>query len=531
MVSATNSLEESPKCNTSNSSMTMDGSVSLPDQHPNRNLDAHFEVRNEKGTKATIEDIIRVSMLNQYYGAQRFLGNSILDEETQKKLEEKQTTKEGPDPTIRRQVPKYFDKKSAEDKDWNDPNKDFLKRGEYVVPLHKEEDTKHGPSQMARNATPMSMLVNDRNVQFLMEEMELRGFKRYMGETIDLTPYETRDKWVQLMYDTLFSNGIFRVLGRTDPYRHFGRRANLKHNLPKPDQLELFLKCVSTDAHAFPKSGINDRISKQHEGQIPSEWLKLVTFKRFSRGYRDSLRPALEKFYDDHATVFSGGRFTDRFEEMVDMMEALLQSLCQKQANLRWLAQSIVGDPCEFFDEPFGEIKEEHLVGGYGAKEALKMLQNAGLCNQKKNAKKNFRDAMKKIVNHVHNVVPEDNLDVMGLYKKEGVVRQKINGTKFGPRHAEHWMCKFYVQVKFTWSSYRKTLKPQAGSPHCWPRKWRKEDCVTIPQALRDFKKLMEETVRKFRQIMNGNDQALKYYLTVPPVLIVPGEVIAGISS
>ena len=494
----------------------------------------------EQNTKATIEDICRVAIINQYAGAKRFLGSSIADQKVQDQLEATNAakgTKDKNDPTKPRTVPKYVktDDVRVNPTEPASDDSDFLKSGDFAVPLHGV-DAKFLNQGSCRNATPMSMNETDQNAVFEMEEMERRGHIRNFGETISLEKFNDKESWVQLMYETIFSIALFRCTGRTDPFRHFGRRKGIRNYIPLPEQLEDFYDCLEADMR---NKGGNHSIfakwiSNQHRGSLASEWTKWTNFKTLGVRLRDELKAILEAFFDESTKEdgnFVGGRFTNHFTPMVEKMENLLSACCDKSPDLRWLAQSIIGDLYNFFEDPFGKIEGKDMRPGYGSKKTLTFLENNGLYKPKKKKAKyeSFGRALDAIVRNVNKEIPDTCLDTVNLYRDEqSKVRLKINGVLFNARHAEHWMCKYYVQVKFTWSSYRKILQPQPAAPHCWPRKWRLADCQDVTSCLRELKEELSKTVEKFTAIMDGDDENAKKYLTYPDMLILLGEKIPG---
>ena len=478
-----------------------------------------------RGTKATVSEVVRVGLTNQFVGALRFAGKGLVDAGTQEKL----VALAGDE----RKVPQYF--KPAKG-DRTTETSHFLNPGTTAMPLHGEA-SHYITEGMCRHSTPMSMPCMDRNGHMMLEEMEKRGFQREHGKTIDLTNLDQAEV-KSTMYDTLFSVIIFRVLGRVDQYKEFGRRMNLPNYLPKPDQLDVFLEHMQEMMDVFGIEAMNKWISSQHKKSIPPEWFQWAKFQQFATGLKKQLKLALDAYFEKHKGINFGqqenGPTSAHHKDMIDTVFKVLDDLSQSklpEGKLEWLSQMMVGDLYDLFDEPFGTIISDNLVAGSGSGECLVYYQNAGDYRKKKVKKQaHFRKALQHTVVEVRNNVPDDCLAVGGLYRDiDGKVRQIINGVEVGPRNAEMMMCKFYLHIKFTLSHYRKTFQPKSSAPHCWPCRWRHRDEEGKTDALKNLKRVMLRTIEAYREVMIGDDAVAKEYLTVPEIVQLPAEEIVGI--
>jgi hypothetical protein len=157
-------------------------------------------------------------VVNQYSGAQRFLGRGILDGKilTDNKFDSK----------------KY----KVNDTPLQGQHSGFQKSGRIAIPLAKE--FARGITQsMQRNATPMSNRTTDVNVHFLFEEMELRGLKRPEGGVFQL-PREMAEK-NKILYEATYSLIVFRMLNRTGFGLEKGKQGR-STAFPSPTTLENF---------------------------------------------------------------------------------------------------------------------------------------------------------------------------------------------------------------------------------------------------------------------------------------------------
>ena len=493
-----------------------------------------------KGTKATVDDIIGAAVVCEVAGSLRYVGESIVDQALQDKLDELHD--DDPDTKPRQ----YY---NESDPLTGDHAKAF-KRGSHAVPLCRGI-AKHLNQGASRNATPMACPTSDRNISFLMEEMERRGYHRETGGLFKL-PEDNIDNYRKAMLDTLFSNFIFRILGRTEPYEHYGRRNHLPNFIPKPDQLLTWVSTLRVDygedanlkkrkRNGKKKSKPNRAtawVSSQHQGVIPSEWFNVGHLEDKLPRVLHEMDARLKEFFETHkeALDLEKGKFinyqrqdgtqTDLFQEMVEIVTDLFRSNSQKFPLKKhaWLPTSIVSDLYELFDEPFGPIQSRHLVAGWGSGQCLVMLQNMGLFCRKENSRKNFANALEAVVQKVWSL-PQSLLELLKLFRDDSnVVRHRINGVRFGYKHAEHYMCKFAVQVKFTWSNYRRTPYPKASSPHCWPRKWRQFNSDNHTKVMEELSRLMQRTVDVYQQTMGNGGPEEKHWVTVPKILVLSGE-------
>lgn len=463
-------------------------------------------------TKVTIEDIIRNGFFNHFAGTLRFCGKSVYTND--------EDMKRAVSSAYKSILPDASDKEIS----------DFVNHlsvtygdGETAIPLLHENQYFLNQG-MIRNASPMSNRTFDCNVHFLLEEMELRGHARPDGGTIPLP--ENPQERVELLYDTLHAVCLFRVLGRTAPFHHYKNIANKESYIPRREDIPEFLLFMerTVEGNDF-QSSLSQWISDQHKGQVPSEWHTYGGYSKFATQLHKELRPAFEQFYK---TSFQ--KSNESWKDAVMMLKQVLQGMvANPKSKTHWLSQMIIGDMDELFDTPFGQCSSKFLVSAQGSRTCLVFLQNNGLFNKKKN--NNLADALDAIQDFVNDSekVPDDFLKIMGYTRKEvpghpGTyqVLNVINGTKFGAMHAEHLMCKLYVQTKYTSAGYRKSLKPSASKVYCWP-------LLHFDKNLIENQRLtthMEDCCATFLELVTINNEATKRLLTLPRVLVLMDETI-----
>ena len=470
----------------------------------------------EKGTQATVDDIIRAAIISEYAGSLRFLGHSLVGERAQETINKLREGAKELDPEFVPSEKTYWSNEKNVHGVENSSYPDLV--GEYCMPLCTE-DSLILPRGASRNATPMACPSSDRNVSFFLEEMERRGFDRSQGGQFQVGA-SSLDEHFQVMHDTLFSACLFRILGRTEPYEHFARRCGLSNCIPKPSQLNLFLRVLTEDhsvsrkrtrSGTFKVSGgrVTPWISAQHEGVIPKSLFRLDVLQDVLPRMNKELKLKLKVFYLEHQDKLdvASGKFIGEnlFQEVAKIVEQLFDDNAAdfKSKHRSWLPRSILLDLYEVFDEPFGPVSAADIEWGFGSSTCLGMMSLAGIIPGRK--KEHFATALQMIVDRV-NQLPDCILRLLKLTRNpQGDVVHLLTGVKFGYKHAEHYMCKFYAQVKFTWSNWRKVLQSHPSSPYCWPRRWRQHNQDARTEIYAELSHLMKGTIDALKEAVQDD--------------------------
>ena len=372
----------------------------------------------------------------------------------------------------------------------------------------------------------MSVKAADCNVHFLLEKTEHRGLGRKPGGTIPLVDEKNHNGNFDHLFEMLYSIIIFRTLGRTAPFEHYAKEAKQDNRLPKPNQREEFLKYVRRTCDGNTgKTKLGRWISDQHKGSVPKAWHTQLGFNTFVDLLEDTLMRHFKPFFEQHDGVLN--QTEDSWLKAVEVVNEVLKELSsESDSSSRWLAQMIVGDMDEIFDQAFGKCRPKDLVPGYGSQTCLVYLQNAGLFNkkEKKNERQNFADALTAIIDYMNDAVavPDEVLVVLGYKRKDGQVVSLINGRTFDAKDAEHFMCKLYFQVKFTLANYRISSQPEASRTYCWPQKFHDTDL----EENKLMWKLMANAVNAFRKLRTSGTDLVKELLSMPSVVVLSNETI-----
>lgn len=511
--------------------------------------DVVVEPNSSGKTKATIADIWNVSVNVNQAGARRFVGDSVVDSTFQEELNILRQNNEVEGSSEQGAKPKDYVKHSEASDDIVGPNASFMKPGQYATPLHGDS-AKYMNQSAKQRASPMATPEFDQNVNFIMEEMERRGFERPRFGTVDISTIpKDREGMCDFIFESLYSTILFRVTGRAEAFRQVAWRTKHPNYIPKSGvQVREWIRCVERDIEQFggkKYNPFNYFLSKQHDNSIPAEWRKWDGFKLFLLALESSLRTAVESFYDDNV---DGGCLGRNFISVVDMVERVLDGLRDcKKTNIRWFSQQTVLDLYPVFGDIFGNVRSVDITYGFGSKTCVELLRNNGLFKASGNKnvaaagddpsqgtnpgdpmQVSFSAALDALIKYVNEEVPDECLAACGMFKKNGVVFLKINGVKYGARHAEHAFCKFYLMCKYTWPNFRISEKPEASAHHCWPQKWTQDHCDSLTQTTKDLKTVLVDMMIDFKKIMSGSDVTLKRHIVWPEVVLLNGEEVDG---
>lgn len=472
-----------------------------------------------------MEDVVRCCILNQYAGALRYMGHGLFDEKTSQALNELAGARPA--------KPKDH---HGSLKPLKGDHRDFQKTGTTAVPLWGEH-ARYITENIARHASPMSNRTYDCNVHFLFEEMARRGLDRPVQGRIPVPT--NQDQKISTLFSAMYGITVFRMYGRTRPFRHWaredGRGVNGPKNrlpLPSEESRDSFKRYLCRSAtEGFSLFGWH---SKQHGGSVPDEWGSSLTSCQLLDKLAEVMEPAVKEFFDNRP---SGELPKAMWKEAHTMLyEVLEETLPGHRENHRWLAQMILFDMEEIFEDPFGISSPEHMVLGFGSQECMKYFNNGGKYKKDAHGHKQqmIVNALKDIVKYVQDPekVPEQCLQIMGYTRPERVAGEGwrviniINGTEFDCKHAEHFMCKVYTQVSKLYATHRISAQPMASKPYCHPQVFRQEECDEILPENTILKSWMEKTCSLLPKLVETGNSREKFMCTPPQIIVVPGELI-----
>lgn len=378
---------------------------------------------------------------------------------------------------------------------------------------------------LSRNASPSPNRVSDVNVHFLFQEGERCGLRRKPGKAFQIDEATKR----QEMKKWLFKITIFRFTGRFSAFEEFMENNGCDNAIPEPGQISTFLDFMKSTVEKKATKSLSDWQTEQYRKAIPDSARKFSGFLDFAK----SLDGEITSIFDSQWPDGTEGKF-DKPDSWVNLRDELAKMFhdrffpnTRSDLNIKWLAQMILADMGELFEEPFGRCRPEDIVSAFGALACLQFYQNNNKNDLPKSAKESLAQALAGFVEFMNKNVSKKVLQVFGLFKDEhGVVRNIYNGVRFDAIYAEHFFCKVYIQWKFMSPNYRKTEKPLASSVYCQPaKKITKKPDLLEHQLLEAF---MKGIVISFLSVMQCGSADDKMMVTLPQNLILEGEEISG---
>jgi hypothetical protein len=206
----------------------------------------------------------------------------------------------------------------------------------------------------------------------------------------------------------------------------------------------------------------------------------------------------------------------DKRKEAVLAFKGMLSDCCNgndKSGGLHFLAQIIVADVEEIFENVFGETRCNGMIAGHGGAAGLTLLDGQWA------EKKGLSAILGMIVDYVQKEVPPEHLAIAGYIRgTDGVVVNCVNGRPFNASDAEHFLCKGSVLAKLTLGHYRNSKYPLSAKPWCHPMKLTKED-----EPYDEFTSgIMENIVQSYTASVSAEPPSPR--LVVPKVCWLPGE-------
>ena len=153
--------------------------------------------------------------------------------------------------------------------------------------------------------------------------------------------------------------------------------------------------------------------------------------------------------------------------ERVQMFATFLTqaSGCENEGNLPWIAQSTFADQEELFsNDPYGEVIPSGIIAGPAGTDGHTLVKRSG-------GPEDLGDCLVAIVVYVNDAtkVPEMHLNILGYKRLDGVVVSVVNLRPFNATDAEHFLCKAWVVAKHTFGHYRDSAYPFFSKAHCHP--------------------------------------------------------------
>ena len=360
---------------------------------------------------------------------------------------------------------------------------------------------------------PMGTRLLDVNTLFLHQvARESTVFERtqtnLVGARIAYSD-EVRNDIIELMFQAT----LLRFTGRVKHFRTYSRLTGCHPMIPLRKNLHMFLSFMESTVDQLndQSASIGQWLSSQHKNCIPKYTRTLFGFTCFAT----RLANDLEETYD-------GMRKTATRSDAVVHLKRLFLSLTEdkKPNNIHWMAQQVVADVDEIFDDVFGYPSAEGIVHGYGAQVGHGIIARA-------TGNPTMKEGLDGIVQIVQccSRTPPEYLDMLGLERisNGGGVVHKLNGRPFNPTDAEEVKCRVYTVTKMTYRAYSNSPRPRLAKPFCHPIRLHEFD-ATNPVLDMHTLTVMNGIVDNMLKCTNQKTPMECAQIIIPECCLRPGE-------
>ena len=264
--------------------------------------------------------------------------------------------------------------------------------------------------------------------------------------------------------DVLFASVLLRVTGRVVPLMELseflaGSQSVLqtsspyKFSLPKLSQVHTALE--------FIKSTLDQKTRKltawrSTQFQVPKSLQYWVNFRSFVRAIAAKI---------SHHNLFEKVVLGSNRGEAYEVLNEALGSMMPKEdrRHMEFVAVQVLHDMELAFCNIFGDslycsmtdqyidLRSSGITFGFGGGHGLKMVNPKNVAYKSERGGVPFTAAKfgaisKELFSTVYGW-DRDHLDIVHLYKENGVVKHKLSGRLFSVIDCEHWLCKIYVMI------------------------------------------------------------------------------------
>ena len=367
------------------------------------------------------------------------------------------------------------------------------------------------PVGLANHSHPMSSRILDVNLLFLLQVARQTGLydkteTAKVGARVSYVPSKLQADLVGMV----FQASMLRFTGRVKHYRTYARYTNADVMVPLPKDLPKFLAFMNRTVPRSKngKRSIGQWLSSQHKSCIPNSTRSLRGFSAFATALVKELPSVVESMLDNVTR-----------SQAVIILKNYLQLKARDGAadKLHWMAQQIVADVDEVFDDAFGGVIAEGVVKGYGSHVGHILMKNADTTLK-------FDTILENLVSEVNaSDYPKEHLEILGLKRLEsGVVVHKQNGRPYNGTDGEASACKLYSAAKLTFGAYSTSPYPFFSKPHCHPVRLHPNDKIDagLENGIRE---IMESSV-KAMWACTSTEANVNIALTIPEFCLRPGE-------
>jgi hypothetical protein len=313
-------------------------------------------------------------------------------------------------------------------------------------------------------STPMSNRALDVVCLFLRRDCKDGGLFRRTC-TVEGQRIVYKDDWKSDLVDVAFKAILLRFTGRINAFRNYSLHEKTSPMIPIVKDLGGFLTFMEKSVKG---TRLGQWHSKQHLQAIPASVQHYESFAEFITEVGKTLPEVITNILSNQK---QGEQSRDTRKEAVTALKAMLSSCCNGDTSdgLHFLAQIVVADIDEIFEDVFGETRCNGMIAGHGGAAGIALLgTDLG--------KKGLPAILSLIIDYVQTEVSDEHLAIAGYHKDSaGIVFNSLNGRPFNASDAEHFLCKGSVLAKLTLGHYRNSKYPVSAKPWCHPIKLTKE--------------------------------------------------------
>ena len=330
------------------------------------------------------------------------------------------------------------------------------------------------------------------------------GYPLERGKRIPFGPDERKDRAsLTMLTESLLRSVLIRFCSRLGNIRQLRLLFGMEQDLPRLDEMSNYVRRLADIVEAQCPGDRNAAArllwTKQFAESLPHQCRSMEGLLAFFLDVFDRLTvDAVEAFFRAHPDPSWN-------DSLVWLKKILSGAVTQgKVGDADFYSNKILSDVDQLFEEAFGEPEGSSVRGGSGAKDGTILLNNHIMAERRKilglksagkpltpdqkaqlDSLKRFKsvgEACEEVVRQVHNttgrnVVPNLVLETLDMHRnKDGLVIVDETGDVFNVNHAEHFICKGWVHVKFTTAAKTKAARPDLDAYHCHPQRLQGRD-------------------------------------------------------
>lgn len=308
------------------------------------------------------------------------------------------------------------------------------------------------------------------------------------------------------------------MTGNTQQYRRYSHYINAEgctaksspgiELIPGLQQVHAYISFLETYSKLTNTDTMRHWISKQHDGAIPTQ------IKLSLRVYVSFLHHLIECLPTFVSKVFAIQTTSDKDRSaFVKLMDEMLIECFGKAGSVptnknKWLCHMILADMEEIFDSPFGDVTPLSVPSGESSSNGYHVIRKTRDRNY------SWVKCLMDVEKHAYMLLHDKQCHILGYKRCHNKLINVVNGRAFNSTDAEHFLCKFWVMIKYTFSHNRQSIRPIMANSYTHPHPGIGPESTSYSSTL-------------LREIHSSFLNMVKSYDHIPPlpdVCMCPGE-------